>query len=150
MRKGFTLIELIFAIVIIGVLAAVAVPKFTNLKQNAEAAGAIKVAMDTFGSNPNAYVNLVDLEDNAPANVDISDLVSVSGKGWTLDDTAGTAVFKDGTATVVTITYNDTERNVTIAINCGNFTDTNTDKKCGKIVKGTETAGQTLNDVLTF
>ena len=35
-QKGFTLIELIITIVIIGVLAAVAIPKFQNLSKDAE------------------------------------------------------------------------------------------------------------------
>jgi MSHA pilin protein MshA len=35
-QKGFTLIELIITIVIIGVLAAVAIPKFLNLSGDAE------------------------------------------------------------------------------------------------------------------
>jgi len=43
-QKGFTLIELIITIVIIGVLAAVAIPKFQDLTQDAEKGVAAGVA----------------------------------------------------------------------------------------------------------
>jgi MSHA pilin protein MshA len=43
-QRGFTLIELVMVIVILGVLAAVAIPKFVDLKGDAQAAAVLGVA----------------------------------------------------------------------------------------------------------
>jgi MSHA pilin protein MshA len=43
-QRGFTLIELVMVIVILGVLAAVAIPKFVDLKGDAQAASTQGVA----------------------------------------------------------------------------------------------------------
>ena len=43
MRKGFTMVELVFVIVIIGILAAVALPKFSETSDQAQLAKAITV-----------------------------------------------------------------------------------------------------------
>jgi len=55
MKKAFTLIELIFVIVIIGVLASVAIPKFSHLTTHAKSSGVKSVVTSVQSSIDNIH-----------------------------------------------------------------------------------------------
>ena len=77
-NQGFTLIELIMVIVILGILAVVAIPRFTNLSINANASaeqgvvGGVRAGIATLHAN-NVANNVVP---NYPATLDAAALAA--------------------------------------------------------------------------
>ena len=64
MKKGFTMIELIFVIVILGILASVAIPRLAATREDAEISAAV-ANLRTLVSDVSAYYTAKGFETNA-------------------------------------------------------------------------------------
>ena len=91
-RSGFTLIELLIVVVIIGILAAIAIPKFSTTKGKAYL-GAMKsdlrnlaAAQESYSYDYSAYSDDLGLLGFQPSP-GVSLVITLSGDGWGAETT---------------------------------------------------------------
>src|SRR3989449_2059972 len=111
-RKGFTLIELLIVVVIIGILAAIAIPKFANTKEKAYI-GAMKsdlrnlaTAEEAFFYDSATYTTSLGAMNNFSASTGVSLTVNeATPQGWSATASSANTPHKcylfSGTATPV-------------------------------------------------
>ena len=95
-RKGFTLIELLIVVVIIGILAAIAIPKFANTKEKAYVASMksdlrnLVTAQEAYFSDNNSTYSssIADMGTNYKASSGVTvTMGTVTNTGWSASST---------------------------------------------------------------
>ena len=107
MKKGFSLLEIIFVVVIIGIIAMLALPKLGNIGSDAKV-NAIKQDIFTLKSNLQSYYLLNQKIDK------ISDVVSLNRKTW---DIADKKVIFHELFHAATSSLSVDEKNISIVVN---------------------------------
>ena len=116
-RKGFTLIELLIVVVIIGILAAIAIPKFATTKDKAKLASIktdlrnLMTAQEAYFSDYSTYAANVAAITGAPYNFSFS-------SGNTQQAVAGVASGWSATVTNASISTGSTN-NCTVQVGAG-------------------------------
>ena len=101
-RKGFTLIELLIVVVIIGILAAIAIPKFANTKQKAVVASMKSDLRNLVTAQEAFFSDNQDYAEGGPYIGDGTVYTQANGTGG-----AGTLAFTPSANNTVTVTYVD-------------------------------------------
>ncbi len=111
-------------------LSAVAIPKYNNLKANAELANIEKVIYDIQGSVPGTFINLVELEGEDPSTIKLDQLIDVKGKNWSFSESGNRYNYEYKGLTKAHIMFHPTSKLLVSSIYCNNFPDDQVKEKC--------------------
>lgn len=108
MKKGFSLLELIFAIVVIGIIASFAIPKYMDTRDEA-LASTIHRDLATATTSIQSYY-LVKREINS-----IEDAVQINTNNWALSNNNLTMTFKEDSVDCAVLSVTD-DKKISITI----------------------------------
>lgn len=109
-RKGFTLIELVMIIVVLGILAAIAIPKYFDLQADAKTSaekgvvGGVRAGIHTYFANNKAWPATLDSAANGAASKTNAFFTTVLSQGGITADWSKAALVYTG-PTTATYTY---------------------------------------------
>lgn len=112
-EKGFTLIELVMVIVILGILAAVVIPRFANLSTQANAGALAGVAGGMSSAMATNYATRSVNPASGVAVTDCSDIATVALGGIPAGYTVTAGAIAAGTSANCTVTQTATTNTAT-------------------------------------
>jgi general secretion pathway protein G len=112
MKKGFSLLELIFAIVVIGIIASFAIPKYLDTRDSA-LVSTLKRDISTATTSIQSY----HLQNGSISK--ISDAVTLNTTNWTIEDLKIT--YKDDTTDCAVLEVKESKLNLSITADAGDI-----------------------------
>jgi Tfp pilus assembly protein FimT len=132
--------------VVIGILAAVALPKFKNLQKSAEINTMVKTTYDIARNAAQCGVDLIDIEEShTPNSISLKTCVTINNKNWVWLDKYKLVYRSNLSKNQHAVTISLKGRKVTYTIDCLKFKhDRVVQKKCESLIGNQSTLQETI------